>query len=66
MRDNVRLLLGGLLETVRLDPFDLLDGLLGLRRFTPNVSPVSVTDTRGKASTNGVEHILRGVGVVAP
>ena len=51
---DVRLLLGGLLGVVRLDPFDLLDGFLELRRFAPNVSLVLVTDTRGKASTNGI------------
>ena len=63
MRD-VGLLLDGLLEACRLDLFDLLYGFLELRRITPNVGPVSVSNTRGKTGTNGIGRVLRGVDVI--
>jgi len=58
------LLLDRFLETARLNLLDLLDGLLEFGRFVPNVGPVTVTNTRGKTGTNGVEHVLRRIDVV--
>jgi len=61
---DIRLVLDRFLEAVRLDPFDLLDGLLKLGGIVPNVGPVTVTNTWGKSSTNGIEHVLCGVDIV--
>lgn len=57
------ILLDGLVETGDFDLFDILEGLLELGRFAPNVGPVAVTDAGSETGTDGIEHILRRVDV---
>ena len=61
---DAALVVSGFLETGRLDPFDLFDSIPEFGRFPPNVGPVTVTNARGKASPNRIQHVLRRVDVI--
>lgn len=63
---TVRAVVGivGLSETLSLERLDFLLDLNELGRLEPQIRPVSLADHATRAGSNGLEHVLGGVGVL--